>query len=75
MALEITPLVRRGIRIFGSYGAKTRTDVPILLDLAKNGAIDVGRVVMKRYRLEEVNSAYQALGRGEIVGRAIVVMD
>jgi len=75
VALEITRLVRRGIRMFGSYGARTRTDVPIILDLAKNGAIDVGRVVTKRYGLEQVNGAYEALGRGEIVGRAIVVMD
>jgi len=73
-SLEITRLVRRGIRIVGSYGARTRTDLPAVLNLASRGAIDLGRVVTRRYPLDEVDAAYTALNRGEIVGRAIVIM-
>ena len=72
--LEITRLVRRGIRIVGSYGARTRADMPAILRLVEQGSIDPARAVSRRYGLEEVNEAYGALARGEIVGRAIVVL-
>jgi succinate semialdehyde reductase (NADPH) len=72
--VEITRLVRRGIRIIGSYGARTRTDLPEVIALARHGAIDVARSVTRRYSLSQVGEAYAALNQGEIVGRAIVVM-
>ena len=72
--VEITRLVRRAVRIIGSYGARTRTDLPAVVRLARDGAIDVARPVTRRYSLDQVNDAYGALNRGEIVGRAIVVM-
>jgi succinate semialdehyde reductase (NADPH) len=72
--VEITRLVRRAVRIIGSYGARTRTDLPAVIALAQQGYVDVVRPVTRRYSLDEVNEAYQALNRGEIVGRAIVVM-
>ncbi len=72
--VEITRLVRRGVRIAGSYGARTRTDMPSLLRLVEQHTIDPARVVSRRYSLDDADSAYQALRRGEIVGRAIVVM-
>ena len=73
-AIEITRLVRRGIRLAGSYGCRVRTDMPEVLRLALGGRIDVSRPITRRYRLEDADRAYQALARGEIVGRAIVVM-
>lgn len=72
--VEITRLVRRGIRIVGSYGARTRTDMPALLRLVEAGAVNPGRAVSRRYALDEVNDAYAALARGEIVGRAVIVL-
>lgn len=74
-SVEITPLVRRGIRIIGSYGARTRADLPAVLELAQHGAIDVRRAVTRRYPLAAADEAYRALSTGEIVGRAIVVME
>jgi S-(hydroxymethyl)glutathione dehydrogenase/alcohol dehydrogenase len=71
--IEITRLVRRGIRIIGSYGARTRVDLPAVLDLARVGAIDASRTITRRYSLDQVDDAYAALNAGEIVGRAIVV--
>jgi S-(hydroxymethyl)glutathione dehydrogenase/alcohol dehydrogenase len=73
--IEITHLVRRGIRLQGSYGARVRTDLPELLRLAAGGRISVTQPISRRYRLEQVDEAYRALDRGEITGRAIVVLD
>ena len=72
--VEITPLVRRGVSIIGSYGASTRADLAEVIALAQNGAVDVARAVTRRYTLAQAAEAYDALNRGEIVGRAIVTM-
>jgi succinate semialdehyde reductase (NADPH) len=71
--VEITRLVRRGLRIIGSYGARTRADMPEIIRLAARGTFRPEAIVTKRFPLEEADAAYQALDRGEIVGRAIVV--
>lgn len=71
--VEITRLVRRGLRIIGSYGARTRADMPEILRLAAQGTFRLETFVTRRYPLAEVDAAYQALGRGEIAGRAVVV--
>lgn len=63
------------IRIIGSYGARTRHDLPDVIDLAAMGKFDVAAPVTRRYALEDAGEAYAALDRGEIDGRAIVVMD
>lgn len=73
--IEVTRLVRRGIRLSGSYGCRVRTDMPDILRLAATGQINVSQPITRRYTLEETDQAYQALNRGEIVGRAIVVME
>lgn len=71
-AIGITRLVRRSLRITGSYGARVRTDMPDLLRMASEGLIRAERVVTQRIPLERVAEAYQALQRGEIVGRAVI---
>jgi succinate semialdehyde reductase (NADPH) len=72
--IEITHLVRRGIRLQGSYGARVRGDMPEIVALAAAGQISVTQPISRRYRLDQAAEAYQALDRGEITGRAIVVM-
>jgi S-(hydroxymethyl)glutathione dehydrogenase/alcohol dehydrogenase len=72
--IEITHLVRRGIRLQGSYGARVRHDMPEIIRLAAGGAISVTRPITRRYRLDQADEAYRALDRGEVTGRAIVVM-
>src|SRR5919109_724165 len=72
--IEITRLVRRGIHLMGSYGSRVRTDMPDVLGLAAHGYVSPSRSITRRYRLEQVDEAYAALSRGEIVGRAIVTM-
>ncbi len=71
--VEITRLVRRALRIIGSYGARTRADMPEILRLAERGTFRLETFVTRRYSLDESEAAYQALRRGEIAGRAVVL--
>jgi len=72
--LDITRLVRRGIRVLGSYGARTRRDMPEVIRLAEEGKINLVGTISKRYNLEQVAEAYSDLKQGKIIGRAITVM-
>jgi succinate semialdehyde reductase (NADPH) len=72
--IEITRLVRRSITLKGSYGARMRTDVPVLTAMAADGQIGMSQLITRRYSLDEADAAYSALNRGEITGRAIVTM-
>ncbi|HLY10218.1 MAG TPA: zinc-binding dehydrogenase [Planctomycetota bacterium] len=72
--IGITRLVRRGITVVGSLGCRVRTDMPELIRLAAEGKLDVKASISRRYRLDQINDAYGAMERGEIIGRAIVVM-
>ena len=72
--IEITRLVRRGIQLIGSYGSRVRTDMPDVLALAARGQVSASQPITRRYALAQADAAYSALNRGEIVGRAIVVL-
>jgi S-(hydroxymethyl)glutathione dehydrogenase/alcohol dehydrogenase len=72
--VEITRLVRRGLRIVGSYGGRPRTDMPRLLSLVEQGVLRPADVVTRRFALDEVDDAYKALDARAIVGRAMVTM-
>ena len=71
--VEITRLVRRGLRIVGSYGGRPRTDMPRLLSLVEQGVLRPSDGISRRFPLEEADAAYAALDAREIIGRAIVV--
>jgi succinate semialdehyde reductase (NADPH) len=73
--VEITRIVRRSITLTGSYGARVRQDMPQVVKLAELGRLRPGAVVTRRYRLEEAEEAYAALDRGEIQGRAVIVVE
>ncbi|OQS12515.1 alcohol dehydrogenase [Nocardia donostiensis] len=73
-SLDLARLVRRKLQIHGSYGAKARTDMPALLRMVAAGTVHPEHVITRRYSLDEADAAYQALARGEIVGRAIIEM-
>jgi S-(hydroxymethyl)glutathione dehydrogenase/alcohol dehydrogenase len=47
--------------------------MPEILRLAERGTFRPEAMVTQRFSLDEVDVAYQALNRGDIVGRAIVV--
>jgi len=46
-------------------------DMPRVLDLVRRGVVDLDKVVSHRFKLEEINEAYQMLDRGEML-RGIV---
>jgi S-(hydroxymethyl)glutathione dehydrogenase/alcohol dehydrogenase len=47
--------------------------MPEIIRLAAQGIFRPETMVTQRFPLEQADAAYQALARGEIVGRAIVV--
>ena len=73
-ALEINRIVRRGLTITGSFGCRVRADMPDLIRLAAAGRVRPSAAITRRFRLEDVDAAFAALERGEIIGRAIVVL-
>ena len=72
--VEITPLVRRGHHIAGSFGGRTRQDLPAVLELARSGGIDVGRAVTRHFTLADAAHAFELLESRSIIGRAVVHM-
>jgi succinate semialdehyde reductase (NADPH) len=72
--IDLARLVRRKLSILGSYGAKARADMPQLINLVRQGVVRPKDVITRRYSLDEADEAYQALARGEIVGRAVIEM-
>lgn len=72
--VEINRTVRRSQSIIGSYGARTRRDLPEVVRMAASGVIDYRHIVSRRYGLDEVAAGYQQLHDGQITGRAVVDM-
>lgn len=72
--VEINRTVRRSQSIIGSYGARTRQDLPHAISLAAQGAVHYKDIVSTLYSLEDVADGYERLARGKILGRAVVDM-
>ncbi|CEG96016.1 Zinc-containing alcohol dehydrogenase superfamily [Propionibacterium freudenreichii subsp. freudenreichii] len=72
--VEINRTVRRSQSILGSYGARTRQDLPAVIDMASRGIIDYKDVVSRRFTLEQANEGYELLAHGGIQGRGVVDM-
>jgi len=73
--VPITRLVRRSQRIVASYGARTRTDMPAVLDLAARGVLNPAAMVTQTLGLDDVDAAFRALDAGQILGRAVIAFD
>lgn len=71
-SIPLAPLTRRKISIHGSYGARPRTDMPVLIELAAAGRIDLTSMITKRFPLEETAAAYDLLDKGKLVGRTLI---
>ncbi|WP_366181211.1 zinc-binding dehydrogenase [Actinomyces timonensis] len=72
--VEINRTVRRSQRILGSYGARTRQDLPAVVDLAARGVINYKDVVSRCFPLRDAGVGYEALRNRQIQGRAVVDM-
>lgn len=72
--VEINRTVRRSQSIRGSYGARTRKDLPEVIRLAAEGVVDYRSIVSRRFALDQVAEGYEHLHHGTIRGRAVVDM-
>ncbi|KAL8044989.1 hypothetical protein ABFX02_08G082400 [Erythranthe guttata] len=70
--IDINHLVRRQIKVIGSYGGRARQDLPKLVKLAERGIFNLEAAVSRKVKFEEVGQAYKDLDDGNIVGRAVV---
>ncbi|KAK9134679.1 hypothetical protein Syun_014009 [Stephania yunnanensis] len=70
--VDINRLVRRQVKIIGSYGARARQDLPKIIKLAETGIFDLSAAVSRKCKLEEAGEAYDDLNKGSIIGRAVV---
>ncbi|MBE9374507.1 zinc-binding dehydrogenase [Saccharopolyspora sp. HNM0983] len=71
---DLATIARRKLQITGSYGAKPRRDMPVLLDLVGRGLLRPQDAITRRYPFAQVQDAYDALRAGETIGRAVVDM-
>lgn len=69
-------LVLHDKTIRGSFygSASPRTHIPRLLDLYAQGDLLLDELLSHRFRLDEINTAFEALGRGELL-RGMIVFD
>jgi succinate semialdehyde reductase (NADPH) len=72
--VEITRLVRRKLRLLGSFGGRPQEALPRLMAMALEGKIDLAGSVSERHPLEDVDLAFTRLREGKVVGRALVEM-
>mmetsp|Transcript_61217 Transcript_61217/g.197957 ORF Transcript_61217/g.197957 Transcript_61217/m.197957 type:complete len:410 (-) Transcript_61217:44-1273(-) len=70
-SVDITRMVRRKITVQGSFGAKARSDTPVILDMLKRGVLSL-ESISKRYTLDQAADAFEDLEAGKIMGKAVV---
>ncbi|XP_075498426.1 uncharacterized protein LOC142536905 [Primulina tabacum] len=70
--VDINHLVRRQIKVIGSYGGRARQDLPKLVKLAERGTFNLEAAVSRKCKFEEAVEVYKDLDKGSIIGRAVV---
>ncbi|XP_010521416.1 PREDICTED: uncharacterized protein LOC104800311 [Tarenaya hassleriana] len=70
--IDINRLVRRKIRVIGSYGGRARQDLPKLVKLAETGIFNLKEAVSRKYKFEEAGKAFHDLNQGSIVSRGVI---
>jgi succinate semialdehyde reductase (NADPH) len=72
--VEITRLVRRKLAIVGCLGGRPRHDMAAVMELARDGRLDIPGSIGGRFTLDTAQEAYRLLAAGEVTGRAVVEM-
>jgi NDMA-dependent alcohol dehydrogenase len=74
MSVSAGDLVYQEKSLKGSYygGAHPQTDMPRLLELYQHGRLPIDKLITRRYKLDQVNEAYDALLKGE-VARSVLI--
>jgi Zn-dependent alcohol dehydrogenase len=75
-AINAVDLVRNEKTLRGSYygSARSRTDMPVMVDMYHSGKLNLDDLVVRHYTLDQINEAYDDLDRGEI-GRGAIMFD
>ena len=73
-AFEPVGLADAGQRVLGSKmgSARIAIDVPMLVDLYRQGRLKLDELISGRYPLEEVNAAIAGVTKGEALRNVIV---
>ncbi|HEX6010291.1 MAG TPA: Zn-dependent alcohol dehydrogenase [Geminicoccaceae bacterium] len=73
-AFDPTRLADSGQRVLGSKmgSARIRVDVPMLVDLYRQGRLKLDELISGRYPLEEINAAVASAKRGEALRNVVV---
>lgn len=68
------PLVLQEKRVMGTvYGsAQVNRDFPRLIGLVEQGRLDIGDMVSRRMKLDEINDAFKAMQAGEVIRSVII---
>jgi S-(hydroxymethyl)glutathione dehydrogenase / alcohol dehydrogenase len=76
MSVDAGELVYQEKTLKGSYygSAHFQADIPRLLQLYSAGKLPIDRLISRRYRLDDVNLAFDALLAGE-VARSVLIFD
>jgi Zn-dependent alcohol dehydrogenase len=74
MSVSAGDLVYQEKTLKGSYygGAHPQSDMPKLLELFQAGRLPIDKMITRRYKLDQVNEAYDALLKGE-VARSVII--
>lgn len=70
--LHVARVVRGGISVVGSYGARPRVDLPKVIGMVERGLLRPELMARDFYKLEQINEAVEALRSGRSI-RPIVL--
>lgn len=72
--ISIDPFILKGKKIIGSWGGLTKPekDIPLYVSLYLQGKLRLDKLITDRFKFDEINQAFQAMDRGELVGKAIL---
>lgn len=75
-SFDLVDMVRKQKTMVGSYygSASPHRTFQKLVDMYVTGRIDIDHIVQRKYPLDEINEAFEALERGED-GRGVIVYD
>ena len=75
VTIDARALMAEKMVIGSMYGtSRPQTDFPRLLGLYKAGKLKLDELISRRFPLEEVNTAFEVLGRGE-VARSVLTFE
>ncbi len=74
ITVDVADLLGNEKRLIGSVGGSSipSRDFPMFADWYRRGDLHLDTIVTRRFTLDDVNEAVEALERGQIVGRSII---